>query len=107
MIFAKPSCIYCIRAKAVLDTLDLKDGAYEYVDISERNDVHLYLLELTGITSVPYVFIGGRFFGGGDDTLIAWKNGSLEEILKKEGAFGKCCFNVLKNAFFRKIGSNL
>jgi glutaredoxin-related protein len=32
------------------------------------------------------VFIGGEFFGGGDDTVAALKKGTLEEKLKAAGA---------------------
>ena len=41
--------------------------------------------ELTGGTSVPRVFIGGVFLGGGDDTVAAAKNGSLENKCKALG----------------------
>ncbi len=44
------------------------------------------LLDITGGRSVPRVFIGGKFLGGGDDTAAAAANGTLEKLLKEAGA---------------------
>ena len=38
-------------------------------------------LRFTGATSVPRVFIGGKFLGGGDDTVAAGRNGSLKKLI--------------------------
>jgi hypothetical protein len=44
------------------------------------------LQELTGARSVPRVFVGGQFIGGGDDTARKAANGELERLLKAAGA---------------------
>jgi hypothetical protein len=44
------------------------------------------LLEITGGRSVPRVFIGGKFLGGGDDTVAAAANGKLKSLLEEVGA---------------------
>jgi glutaredoxin 3 len=41
---------------------------------------------MTGATSVPRVFVGGVFLGGGDDTVAAEKSGKLAKLLKEAGA---------------------
>ena len=42
--------------------------------------------ELTGGRSVPRVFIGGKFLGGGDETVAAHKSGALQGLLASAGA---------------------
>lgn len=43
-------------------------------------------MDITGGRSVPRVFIGGQFIGGGDDTARKASNGELEQLLKGVGA---------------------
>lgn len=38
-----------------------------------------------GKSSVPQVFIGGQHVGGCDDTMAAYSNGTLEELLDTSG----------------------
>ena len=40
---------------------------------------------LTGARSVPRVFVGGSFLGGGDDTVAAAKSGKLAQLCKAAG----------------------
>ncbi|KAF7637530.1 Glutaredoxin domain-containing protein, partial [Meloidogyne graminicola] len=85
VIFSKSFCPYCTKAKDALNTFNLLPGAMEVVEIEDRADcdqIQDYLKELTGQRSVPRVFIGGKFFGGGDDTAAAVKSGKLEAELK-------------------------
>ena len=42
--------------------------------------------QLTGGRSVPRVFIGGKFIGGGDETEAAHKSGKLQGMLESAGA---------------------
>lgn len=44
------------------------------------------LLSMTGGRSVPRVFIGGKFVGGGTDVRDKQANGSLTVLLKDAGA---------------------
>jgi glutaredoxin 3 len=43
------------------------------------------LNEATGGRSVPRVFIGGNFIGGGDDTAAKQANGELAQLLQAVG----------------------
>ena len=47
----------------------------------DGDEIQDALLEITGGRSVPRVFIGGKFFGGGDDTVAALKSGKLEKAI--------------------------
>ena len=42
--------------------------------------------KLTGGRSVPRVFIGGKFLGGGDETEAAHREGKLQALLEAAGA---------------------
>lgn len=43
-------------------------------------------MELTGARSVPRVFVGGQFIGGGDDTARKASDGTLKKLLIEAGA---------------------
>ncbi|KAK5971785.1 Glutaredoxin domain-containing protein [Trichostrongylus colubriformis] len=44
------------------------------------------VMSLTGARSVPRVFINQKFIGGGDETAVAAKNGTLAKLLKEAQA---------------------
>ncbi|VDM56237.1 unnamed protein product [Angiostrongylus costaricensis] len=78
-----------LQAKAALEGQQIKPGAMEWVDIDGRPDcseIQDYMKDLTGARSVPRVFINGKFFGGGDDTVAASKSGKLAQLLKEAQA---------------------
>jgi glutaredoxin 3 len=59
------------------------------LELDERDDgdaVQDYLQKLTGGRSVPRVFIGGQFIGGGDDTAAAHAKGELKAKLEAASA---------------------
>ncbi|KAI6203513.1 Glutaredoxin-1 protein [Aphelenchoides besseyi] len=88
-VFSKSFCPFCSKAKSAIGSFSLKPGALEWIEIDQREDceqIQDYLKELTGARSVPRVFIGGKFLGGGDDTVAAKSNGTLEKKLKDVGA---------------------
>ena len=43
----------------------------EIESMSECDSIQEYLQTLTGGRSVPRVFVGGKFIGGGDDTEVS------------------------------------
>ena len=46
------------------------------------DDIQNYMAELTGSSSVPKVFIDGKFVGGGDDMVRLAYNGKLAKLVK-------------------------
>ncbi|XP_053724043.1 glutaredoxin-1 [Synchiropus splendidus] len=89
VIFSKPTCSFCIRAKDVLSKYKLKPGRLQIVDISAREDMGSlqdYFLELTGARTVPRVFIGQECVGGGSDVEALHASGKLEGMLQAIGA---------------------
>jgi len=51
----------------------------EFNKCSDADKIQDALLKITGGRSVPRVFIHGKFFGGGDETAAACKNGTFKK----------------------------
>lgn len=69
-VFTKPSCPYCAKAKQLLIDNDLP---YEEVVLG-KDATTVSIRAITGKTSVPQIFIGGKYIGGSDE---------LEEFFNK------------------------
>lgn len=59
LLFTKPGCSYCAKAKKLLADRGM---AYEEVASTPRN-----LRAVSGKSSTPQIFIDGKFIGGADD----------------------------------------
>ena len=75
-------CPYCVRAKALLGR---KGVAYEEIDVEERDDLRVWLVEATGQRTVPQIFAGERSLGGYSDIAALDAIGELDPILRGEG----------------------
>lgn len=63
VMFSKPGCPHCARAKAAL-----KAHGIRFTDISQDQKINSSVLRaVTGQVSWPQVFAGGRLVGGADD----------------------------------------
>ena len=73
VMFSRPGCPHCARAKAALRENDIV-----FTDISEDQKITTSVLRgLTGRLTWPQVFVGGRLIGGADE-VQAWV-ASLQE----------------------------
>lgn len=62
-LFTKPGCMFCAKAKKLL-----QEKGIQYEEIILGQDATTVSLKaITGKTTVPQVFIGGRHIGGSDD----------------------------------------
>jgi len=89
LLISKSYCPYSKKAKQVLAKYNIDPEKFEVIEIDQRKDmdkIQAYMKKLTGASSVPRVFIGGRCIGGGDETAAAHKNGKLEAMLKDADA---------------------
>jgi glutaredoxin 3 len=90
VVFSKTYCPYCIKAKKALGTI-LKPDQMEVIELDQISgsptciQIQDALNEATGGRSVPRVFIGGNFIGGGDDTAAKQANGELAQLLQAVG----------------------
>ncbi|CAK0754142.1 hypothetical protein CVIRNUC_002274 [Coccomyxa viridis] len=88
VIWSKSYCPFCKKAKQAIFSLVPPDEV-EVVELDlhpKGDEIQDYLKEITGGRSVPRVFIGGKFVGGGDDVVAKLKTGELEKMLKEVGA---------------------
>ena len=67
VMFSRPGCPHCARAKAVL-----RENGIVFTDMSEDQKITTSVLRgVTGRLTWPQVFVGGRLIGGADD-VQAW-----------------------------------
>merc|ERR1712098_855960 len=102
MVFSKSYCPFCTKAKTALKNVGLdpeenRDISVMEIDGLPVQDMQLIqdtLSTMSGISSVPQVFIGGEFFSDGTGTAAAYEDGSLQkrldevdaELMEKYGA---------------------
>ncbi len=83
LIYTKPSCPYCHRAKHLLQE---KGVRYEEIDIAadpaRRSEM---MTKSAGKTTVPQIFIEGMHVGGCDDLYALDRDGKLDPLLRKAG----------------------
>ncbi|XP_055498301.1 uncharacterized protein LOC129701220 [Leucoraja erinacea] len=83
VIFSKTTCPYCDIVKSIFTELGIP---YKSIELDLRNDgMHLqYILtEMTGIKTVPKVFINGTCIGGGADTVLLHSRGRLTDLVNE------------------------
>ena len=81
IIYVTPICPYCVRAKALLDKLEVP---YTVIDVSTDSNLREEMVTLArGRTSVPQIFIGDDHIGGFDDLYALYKSGELNKHLNR------------------------
>ncbi|XP_048736827.2 glutaredoxin-like [Ostrea edulis] len=90
IMYSKTTCPYCLKAKKVFSKFitegTLKKGDYEVIEIDRDpkcTAIQTCMLKKTGARTVPRVFINGKFFGGGDETVQMASNGKLKKLLNE------------------------
>ncbi|KAK3224652.1 hypothetical protein Dsin_004514 [Dipteronia sinensis] len=87
VVFSKTYCGYCQRVKQLLTQLG---ATYKLLELDEENDgskIQAALVEWTGQSTVPNVFIGGKHIGGCDAVVEKHQGGKLVPLLAEAGAF--------------------
>lgn len=79
-LFSKPNCQYCDRAKAVLKRAEVSYKEYD-VTVNQRNaDASVYL---SGVATVPQIFIGDYHINGAEDLEQLETTGRLKKLLER------------------------
>lgn len=78
-IYSTKICPYCIRAKQLLDSKDVK---YEEIYVDTDMEQMKEMMELSGRRSVPQIFINGQSVGGFDDIDALNQKGELNSLLE-------------------------
>lgn len=86
IIFTKQKCTYCSMAKEVFAKLGVS-YELEMIDGEGKDTAKIQQLfaKITGSSTVPRVFVGGRCIGGGSETYSLYNEGKLLQMLQKLG----------------------
>lgn len=85
MVYSKTYCPFCTEVKSLFAKMDVAAKVVELDTLADGDDVQAALQGVSGMRTVPQVFVGGTLVGGCDDTLSAYKSGSLMEMLDAAG----------------------
>ena len=77
-IYTKPYCPFCVRAVALL-----KQKGVDLTEIEASGDPALraQMMQRSGRSTYPQIFVGERHIGGCDDMLALERKGELDAIL--------------------------
>lgn len=79
IIYTKPGCPYCIRAKSLLDR---KGAAYTEIIASNDPQKKAEMVDRSGgAATFPQIFINDRHIGGCDDMHALDARGALDPLL--------------------------
>jgi len=77
-IYTRPGCPYCDRAKRLLTE---KGQTWTEIDVEAEPGRRAEMIERSGRTSVPQIWIGDRHLGGFDDLAELERKGELDGLL--------------------------
>jgi len=89
VIISKTTCPFCAQAKEALRQSGA--GNAQVIELDKLrggvgDEIQAYMGELTGATSVPRVFVGRKFIGGGTDTVRMAESGELATLVQEAKA---------------------
>ena len=79
LVYTTGYCPYCTRAKSLLKS---KGVAFEEIDVSEDFEKRRWLVQETGMQTVPQIFIRGKSIGGYAELADLDSTGELDQLLK-------------------------
>ena len=78
-IYTKATCPYCHRAKALLSE---KGVAFQELPIDGNAEKREEMIQRSGRTTVPQIFIDAQHIGGCDDLYALDSRGGLDPLLR-------------------------
>jgi glutaredoxin 3 len=78
IIYTRQMCSYCSAAKALLTQ---KGAAFTEYDASFSPDLRAEMVQKSGRSTFPQIFIGGKHIGGFDDMNALNRAGSLDALI--------------------------
>jgi len=75
-------CPYCHAAQRLLDEKGITDVELVRVDLEPARRAEM--MQRSGRTSVPQIWIGGRHVGGYDELYALERDGALDRLLETE-----------------------
>ena len=77
-IYTKPFCPYCTRALALLNE---KGVEFTEIEAAFDRDKRQEMMQRSGRSTFPQIFIDERHIGGCDDTMALEREGKLDPLL--------------------------
>lgn len=78
-VYTKATCPFCHRAKALLDK---KGVVFHEIPVDQQPEKRQEMIERSGRTTVPQIFIDSVHIGGCDDLHALDESNKLEPLLK-------------------------
>ncbi|XP_057865098.2 monothiol glutaredoxin-S10 [Cryptomeria japonica] len=86
VIYSKTRCSYCRSVKALFKRIGVEPLVVELDDLGpSQRQIQSALQRLTGQSTVPNIFIGGKHIGGCTDTIVLHRKGELIPLLSAAG----------------------
>jgi glutaredoxin 3 len=79
VIYTRPFCGYCSRAVALLNE---KDVAFDEIEAGMDPKLRNEMMEKSGRSTFPQIFIDGKHIGGCDDLMALDRAGKLDAMLQ-------------------------
>ncbi len=76
-VYSTPNCPYCVRAKALLKSKNL---SFQEIDVSNDIESMQKMIKLSGLRTVPQIFINNQSIGGFDELSKMNVNGDLAQL---------------------------
>lgn len=77
-IYTRPFCGYCARALALLES---KGADFEEIEAGMDPELRREMMDRSGRTTFPQIFVGEQHIGGCDDMLALDRAGELDPLL--------------------------
>ena len=78
IVYSTQVCPYCVAAKNLLKSKNLD---FKEIMVDKDPEQRAIMMEKSGRTSVPQIFINGTHVGGYDDLSAKVRNQELEDLL--------------------------
>jgi cysteine synthase A len=87
-LFALEWCEFCWSVRKMFTqyeipfrSVDLDSVAYQ--ENNRGGEIRAALKEVTGLSTIPQIFVGGQHVGGATELFDAWKSGQLQKMLEE------------------------
>ncbi len=78
VVYTKAYCPFCIRAKHLLNSLELD---YQEISVDGKPQLQDEMAKLAGRCTVPQIFINDKPIGGCDDLFAMHRAGEFEALV--------------------------
>lgn len=77
-VYTKDYCPYCIKAKALLNSIGAE---YEEIDVTHDSEMFMKIYEKSHMRTVPQVFYGDTCLGGYDSIAALHEKWELTKLI--------------------------